>query len=186
MHSFFESPSMRVFPIVLATCATALSLLSPAAGAFTCYMLYDRNDNLVYRDTISPVDMSDQGASARESMRDRGDYLVVADADRCPQVTFVFGAAGSTHAVGRFDRRRHAGRCGNIRLHRVAIRVAAHSSHCAAPGRARQQRQVGAVTAALQASRLYQSSDSVAAARSRMAAAATDKAPTSVSFFSST
>jgi hypothetical protein len=96
MHSVFESPSMRVFPIVLTACATALSLLSPAASAFTCYMLYDRNDNLVYRDTISPVDMSDQGASARESMRDRGDYLVVADADRCPQVTFVFGAAGSS------------------------------------------------------------------------------------------
>ena len=87
---------MRLFPPVLAACATALSLLSPAAGAFTCYMLYDRNDNLVYRDTISPVDMSDQGASARESMRNRGDYLVVADADRCPQVTFVFGAAGSS------------------------------------------------------------------------------------------
>jgi len=87
---------MRVFPMVLTACATAMALLSPAAGAFTCYMLYDRNDNLVYRDTISPVDMSDQGAIARESMRDRGDYLVVADADRCPQVTFVFGAAGST------------------------------------------------------------------------------------------
>ena len=57
---------MRVSPVVLATCATALSLLSPAAGAFTCYMLYDRNDNLVYRDTISPVDMRDQGAGARE------------------------------------------------------------------------------------------------------------------------
>ncbi len=85
---------MRVFPMVLTACAAAL--LSPAASAFTCYMLYDRNDNLVYRDTISPVDMSDQGAIARESMRDRGDYLVVADADRCPQVTFVFGAAGST------------------------------------------------------------------------------------------
>jgi hypothetical protein len=81
---------------VLAACATALSLLSASAGAFTCYMLYDRNDNLVYRDTISPVDMSDQGASARESMRERGDYLVVADADRCPPVTFVFGGAGSS------------------------------------------------------------------------------------------
>src|SRR6476646_2732418 len=87
---------MRVFLIVVAACPVALSLLSSAAGAFTCYMLYDRNDNLVYRDTISPVDMSDQGASARESMRDRGDYLVVADADRCPPVTFVFGAAGSS------------------------------------------------------------------------------------------
>jgi hypothetical protein len=87
---------MRVLPMVLTACAAAMALLSPAAGAFTCYMLYDRNDNLVYRDTLSPVDMSDQGAIARESMRDRGDYLVVADADRCPQVTFVFGAAGST------------------------------------------------------------------------------------------
>ncbi|MEP6997003.1 MAG: hypothetical protein ABI900_05105 [Betaproteobacteria bacterium] len=87
---------MRVLPILLAVSATAVALASPAAGAFTCYMLYDRNDNLVYRDTISPVDMSEQGAVARESMRDRGDYLVVADADRCPQVTFVFGAAGST------------------------------------------------------------------------------------------
>ena len=85
---------MRTFPILLTACAAAL--LSPSAGAFTCYMLYDRNDNLVYRDTISPVDMSEQGTAARESMRDRGDYLVVADADRCPQVTFVFGAAGSS------------------------------------------------------------------------------------------
>lgn len=87
---------MRVFPMVPAACAAALALLSPAASAYTCYMLYDRNDNLVYRDTISPVDMSEQGVGARESMRDRGDYLVVADADRCPQVRFVFGAAGSS------------------------------------------------------------------------------------------
>jgi hypothetical protein len=88
---------MRACPIVVAaSAAAALTLLAPAAGAFTCYMLYDRNDNLVYRDTISPVDMSEQGAAARESMRDRGDYLVIADADRCPQVTFVFGAAGSS------------------------------------------------------------------------------------------
>jgi hypothetical protein len=87
---------MRACPIVVTASAAVLTLLAPAAGAFTCYMLYDRNDNLVYRDTISPVDMSEQGAAARESMRNRGDYLVIADADRCPQVTFVFGAAGSS------------------------------------------------------------------------------------------
>lgn len=87
---------MRSIPVLLAASTVSVALLSPAAAAFTCYMLYDRNDNLVYRDTISPVDMSDQGAAARESMRARGDYLVVADADRCPQVTFVFGAAGSS------------------------------------------------------------------------------------------
>src|SRR6185295_985619 len=34
-----ESPSMRLLPIVLVACTAAVSLLSPAAGAFTCYML---------------------------------------------------------------------------------------------------------------------------------------------------
>ena len=87
---------MRALSILVIASATTLALLPSAAGAYTCYMLYDRNDNLVYRDTISPVDMSEQGDAARESMRNRGDYLVVADADRCPQVTFVFGSAGSS------------------------------------------------------------------------------------------
>lgn len=87
---------MRVPTISLAVSGAALALMSSSASAFTCYMLYDRNDNLVYRDTLSPVDMSEQGTAAREAMRQRGDYLVVADADRCPQVTFVFGSAGST------------------------------------------------------------------------------------------
>lgn len=87
---------MRILKISLAVSGAALALTSPGADAFTCYLLYDRNDNLVYRDTLSPVDMSDQGAAAREAMRQRGDYLVVADADRCPQVTFVFGSAGSS------------------------------------------------------------------------------------------
>ena len=85
---------MRKFTIPLAALGAALALASPAR-AFTCYMLYDRNDNLVYRDTLSPVDMSEQGDAAREAMRRDGEYLIVADADRCPQVRFVFGAAGS-------------------------------------------------------------------------------------------
>ncbi|MGH8800373.1 MAG: hypothetical protein ACREX7_09015 [Casimicrobiaceae bacterium] len=80
----------------LVVCATVVALISPATGAYTCYMLYDRNDNLVYRDTLSPVDMSEQGAAQREAMRQRGEYLVIADADRCPQVAFVFGSAGSS------------------------------------------------------------------------------------------
>ncbi|MGH8714623.1 MAG: hypothetical protein ACREYB_11520 [Casimicrobiaceae bacterium] len=87
---------MRFPMISLLLCGTVASLASPMAGAYTCYMLYDRNDNLVYRDTLSPVDMSEQGAAQREAMRQRGDYLVIADAERCPQVTFVFGSAGSS------------------------------------------------------------------------------------------
>jgi hypothetical protein len=74
---------------------TALALSGGAANALTCYVLFDRNDNVVYRDTIPPVDLSDQGAPARAAMRQRGEYMMISDVDRCPQAAFVFGQAGS-------------------------------------------------------------------------------------------
>lgn len=74
----------------------ALGLMSSGAHALTCYVLFDRNDNVVYRDTIAPVDLSDQGTAARAAMRQRGEYMLISEADRCPQVAFVFGQAGST------------------------------------------------------------------------------------------
>ena len=73
----------------------ALGLMSGGAHALTCYVLFDRNDNVVYRDTIAPVDLSDQGAAARAAMRQRGEYMMISEVDRCPQVAFVFGQAGS-------------------------------------------------------------------------------------------
>jgi hypothetical protein len=73
----------------------ALALSGGAAHALTCYVLFDRNDNVVYRDTISPVDLSDQGTAARTAMRQRGEYMMISEVDRCPQVAFVFGQAGS-------------------------------------------------------------------------------------------
>ena len=66
-----------------------------AAEAATCYVLFDRYDNVVYRNTVSPIDLSDQGTAARAALRQRGEYLLVMDTDRCAPVTFVFGAAGS-------------------------------------------------------------------------------------------
>jgi hypothetical protein len=77
------------------TIAAALALSAGAAEAATCYVLFDRYDNVVYRSTVSPIDLSDQGAAARAALRQRGEYLLVMDSDRCAPVTFVFGAAGS-------------------------------------------------------------------------------------------
>ncbi len=74
---------------------TALALYGTAANALICYVLFDRNDNVVYRDTIPPVDLSDQGADARAAMRQRGEYMMISEVDRCPQAAFVFGQAGS-------------------------------------------------------------------------------------------
>ena len=81
--------------VILLTIAAALALSAGTADAVTCYMLYDRFDNVVYRNTVSPIDLSDQGAAARAALRQRGEYLMVMDSDRCPPVTFVFGTAGS-------------------------------------------------------------------------------------------
>jgi hypothetical protein len=72
-----------------------LAIAGPAA-ARTCYTLLDRNDNVVYRDTFSPVDLSDQGEAARAQLRQRGEYLLISEEEQCPQVTFVFGPGGST------------------------------------------------------------------------------------------
>jgi hypothetical protein len=82
-------------PPVLLTIAAALALSAGAAEAATCYVLFDRFDNVVYRSTVSPIDLSDQGGAARAALRQRGEYLLVMDSDRCAPVTFVFGAAGS-------------------------------------------------------------------------------------------
>ena len=58
-------------------------------------MLFDRYDNIVYRSTISPIDLSDQGNAARDALRRRGEYLLSMESDRCGPITYVFGAAGS-------------------------------------------------------------------------------------------
>src|SRR5438105_14665605 len=82
-------------PPVLLMIAATLALSAGVAEAATCYLLFDRYDNVVYRNTVSPIDLSDRGAAARAALRQRGEYLLVMDSDRCAHVTFVFGAAGS-------------------------------------------------------------------------------------------
>jgi hypothetical protein len=81
--------------LVLLTIAAALAMSAGIAGTASCYILFDRFDNVVYRNTVSPIDLSDQGAAARAALRQRGEYLLVMESDRCPPVTFMFGAAGS-------------------------------------------------------------------------------------------
>jgi hypothetical protein len=69
---------------------------SASASAVTCYQVFDRNDNVVYRSTVPPVDLSDKGAAAREAMRQRGEYLMFGDFDKCPGVAFFTGSGGSS------------------------------------------------------------------------------------------
>lgn len=79
--------------------ALLLGTLALAAGgpsaAVTCYEILDRSDNVVYRGTLAPVDLSDKGAAEREALRQRGQHLIAMEVDRCLGVEYFTGAAGS-------------------------------------------------------------------------------------------
>jgi len=62
---------MRLATLSLAALAGTFLLAAANANAMTCYIKYDRNDNVVYRDSRPPVDMSDNGTAARAAMRRR-------------------------------------------------------------------------------------------------------------------
>jgi len=54
-----------------------------SALAESCYEVIDRTDAVIYRDTQSPVDLSDAGQRARDAMRARGEQLIFFDTDTC-------------------------------------------------------------------------------------------------------
>ena len=67
----------------------------PAAQAVTCDIVLDRNGNVIYQDTLPPVDLSERGTAARDKMRQRGEQLLIIESDQCPRLEFstVTGAA---------------------------------------------------------------------------------------------
>jgi hypothetical protein len=67
------------------------------AAAMQCYTVLDRSDNIVYRGTIPPIDLSERGDPEREAMRRRGQHMIAMDADKCPGVEFFTGTAGSSN-----------------------------------------------------------------------------------------
>jgi len=79
----------------------ALSLLVPGAQAVTCDIVIDRTGAIVYQDVVPPVDMSERGAAARDRMRQRGEQLMIIDADQCPRLVFstITGAASVEEIV---------------------------------------------------------------------------------------
>jgi hypothetical protein len=90
---------MNIRPVLLSSFVLAVTGLAAAGSAFalTCYSVLDRSDNVIYRDTYPPVDLSDQGAAERERMRRRGEHLLAMETDRCPTLEFLLGNAGSTN-----------------------------------------------------------------------------------------
>jgi len=75
--------------LVLTVCAAACAT---PARAVTCYLLLDRNDNVVYRDVYPPVDLSEKGDAERRALRARNEHMVAMEVDKCPRLEFIAGA----------------------------------------------------------------------------------------------
>jgi hypothetical protein len=71
---------------------------SATAHALTCHIIFDRNDVIIYRDVTPPIDMSDRGRAARAAMRQRGEYLLMMEADQCTSFVATSTAAGAAGA----------------------------------------------------------------------------------------
>jgi hypothetical protein len=90
---------MRGLTITALGLGILLAVSHHDAAALNCYVILDRNDAVLYQDTLPPVDMSEGGAAARSDMRQRGQYLMMMDSDRCPRLVVATGPASGPAAV---------------------------------------------------------------------------------------
>ena len=84
---------------LLSVAIVAAFSCSATAYALTCHIVLDRADTVVYRDIVPPVDLSDRGRAARTAMRQRGEFLLVIEADQCSRFVATTGAAGAGGAT---------------------------------------------------------------------------------------
>lgn len=85
-------PGLLRLTFAFASCIVAAS----PAQAVICYVVYDRNENVIYQDSYPPVDMSNAGAAQRDALRARGEHLTFGDINACPRVVFLTGSGGTT------------------------------------------------------------------------------------------
>jgi hypothetical protein len=84
----------RLFGLVLGGIA-CVGAASPA-HALMCYVIYDRDANVIYQSTYPPLDMSNAGYEQREALRARGQHLTFGDVPNCPTVVFLTGSGGTS------------------------------------------------------------------------------------------
>ena len=86
-----DARPMRATRAALALLALA-ALPAAALAAPTCFTVYNRAGEIIYRDTVSPFEGAlDPTSTGREAMRVRGEHLVFFEAEFCPQMSRVVG-----------------------------------------------------------------------------------------------
>jgi hypothetical protein len=84
---------------MLSVAIVAAFSCSATAYALTCHIVLDRADTVIYRDIVPPVDLSERGRAARTAMRQRGEFLLMIEADQCSRFVATTGAAGAGGAT---------------------------------------------------------------------------------------
>jgi len=94
-------PSATLPRFVNVALAAALAACATLAQAMpTCYTVYDRNGEIVFRAFSPPFDgASDFASPGREQMRTRGENLVFFPADFCVPVASVGGIGGRSYTT---------------------------------------------------------------------------------------
>jgi hypothetical protein len=82
-------------PALILAGMTCIAAATPA-HAVICYVIYDRNENVIYQSTYPPLDMSNAGYPERDALRARGEHLTFGDVAQCPTVVFLTGAGGTS------------------------------------------------------------------------------------------
>lgn len=81
------------------TLSAVLLCAGSAAVAAPCYVVFDRNDAVIFRDYKPPFDLSDPNSRERDMMRRQGQHLLVAEfGDGCNPVGFISASTGATTA----------------------------------------------------------------------------------------
>jgi hypothetical protein len=83
-----------LFGLIFAS-ASCVFTATPA-HAIICYVIYDRNENVIYQSTYPPVDMSNAGAPERDALRRRGEHMTFGEIDQCKTVVFLTGVGGAS------------------------------------------------------------------------------------------
>src|SRR6185437_471374 len=77
---------MRFIIVSRALAAAAIIGITAPAAASNCYVIVDRSNEVIYQGTAPPIDLSDEGASERDALRQRGQQLITMDSERCPAI----------------------------------------------------------------------------------------------------
>ncbi|MEP7327782.1 MAG: hypothetical protein ABI777_01125 [Betaproteobacteria bacterium] len=88
---------MRIEILGSLAIAVTLGVALPAIAA-PCFLVIDRNDVVLYRDTVPPFDLSNDQSAARTALRERGHLLLQADFENCNGVGYISQSTGGTTA----------------------------------------------------------------------------------------